>query len=161
MIEGKECIKSLRLRFKNPKYDNIVKKNTEKVAKLMGFSDNDTFDIVLAVEEAYVNAIEHATSLSQHKDYELEIAYYIYPSQLVVLISDNGQGFDLEKIKNNNEIKHCYNSEIEIKQRGRGLELIKALADECDILTTPGYGTTIKIIKFLKKNIKKPKKSKH
>lgn len=135
--------KSVRLRFRNPRYERIVRVNTESIARKMGFTEDDIFDITLAVEEAYTNAIEH--SGKARGDLELEIVYLLYVDRLEVSVQDSGQGFHQEpKPSGEADALPDMNSD-----RGRGLGLIRNLADRFEILSEPGSGTLIRIVKFL------------
>ena len=133
--------RSVRLRFKNPRYDRIIRLNTESIARKMGFSEDQVFDITLAVEEAYTNAIEH--SGGNLVELELEILYQLFPDRLEVSVQDTGCGFDEQQRQT-----ACAFDDI-VSDRGRGLGLIRNLADKAEILSAPGAGTLIKITKFL------------
>ncbi len=134
--------KSVRFRFKNPHYDGIVRLNTEAIARKMGFDEDQIFDLTLAVDEAYANAIEH--SRQSLTCFELEITYHLLPDRLEVSIHDSGCGFE-----------DCSGKQEEItpkgetSDRGRGLKLIKSLSDKAEIISAPGAGTLIRITKFL------------
>lgn len=130
------------LRFSNPYYNNIVKINTENVARKIGFSDNQIFESVMAVDEAYTNAVEH----SRNADSELmiEIEYLIFDNRLEVVVKDTGCGFDAT----NRHISSTVSENSSI--RGRGLNLIKCLSDKFELNTSPGIGTEVRIVKYLK-----------
>jgi anti-sigma regulatory factor (Ser/Thr protein kinase) len=131
----------VRLRFKNPRYDRIIRLNTESIARKMGFSEDQVFDITLAVEEAYANAIEHSGRPAT--DLELEIQFLLFPDRLVVTIQDTGCGFE-----ESNGVRSFVETP-EAAARGRGLGLIRSLSDAAEILSAPGVGTLIRIEKFL------------
>ncbi len=133
--------KKIYLRFNNPSYDKIVRANTEELARQMGFDEDQIYDISLAVDEAYTNAIEHSGNFGIALD--LEIEYLIFEDRLEISITDTGCGFDPTRI----EIPHTLRALTTI--RGRGLSLIKILSDKFELLTRPGAGTFIKIIKYL------------
>ena len=135
--------RSVRLRFKNPRYDRVVRINTESIARKMGFDEDDVFDISLAVEEAYANSIEH--SCRHVEDLELEIVYQIFDDRIEISIQDSGTGFDGSFLHDNPVFPD------NTSPRGRGLVLIKTLADHAEILSVPGAGTLIKILKRIKK----------
>ena len=134
--------KVFRLRFKNPRYNRIVRLNTETIARNMGFSEDQVFDITLAVEEAYTNAIEHGGKTAR-ECLELEIIYRQLPDRLVISIKDSGCGFDGSVADLSGQASDVIND------RGRGLGLILHLSDHAEIISEPGSGTTIRITKFL------------
>lgn len=135
----------MRFRFKNPRYDRIVRLNTESIARTMGFDEDQVFDITLAVEEAYANALEHSTESGTDADLELEILYHLYPDRLEVTIQDSGCGF----LAPESEMAAVSLEEEVMTVRGRGLGLIRTLSDRAEILSSPGLGTLIRIVKFL------------
>ena len=109
----------------------------------MGFSENQVFDISLAVEEAYANAIEHGGGL--HAELELEILYQIYEDRLEVSVQDTGCGFETGGLRPLEGLA----PDTPCPDRGRGLRIIQSLADVDEILSRPGLGTLIRIVKFL------------
>lgn len=142
--------RSVRFRFKNPRYDRIVRLNTESIARTMGFDEDRVFDITLAVEEAYANALEHSVASQTSAELELEIVYQLFPDRLVVTIQDSGCGFHAR------EQELVALSEETMALRGRGLGLIRTLSDHAEILSAPGLGTLIRITKFLPGQTGKP-----
>jgi serine/threonine-protein kinase RsbW len=133
--------KKIYLRFNNPSYEKIVRANTEELARQMGFDEDQIYEISLAVDEAYTNAIEHSGDFGIALD--LEIEYLVYEDRLEISITDTGCGFDSTRV----QIPSTLRTLTTI--RGRGLALIKSLSDSFELLTRPGAGTFIKIIKYL------------
>ncbi|HOY65679.1 MAG TPA: ATP-binding protein [Candidatus Ozemobacteraceae bacterium] len=141
--------KTVRLRYKNPRYDRVVRVNTENIARSMGFDEDQVFDITLAVEEAYANAIEHA---SRHgPDLELEIIYFLLEDRIEISVHDTGCGFLAPQDDGTPPRFRGIES-----SRGRGIALIRMLSDAADILSEPGIGTLIRITKFLVKPKARP-----
>jgi len=132
----------VRLRYKNPRYDRVVRVNTEAIARSMGFTEDQIFDITLAVEEAYTNAIEHASR--RGPDLELEIIYHLHVDRIEISVHDTGCGFDAPS---GDDVKILL-AGIECS-RGRGIALIRMLSDVADIISEPGIGTLIRITKYL------------
>ncbi|MDN5279942.1 MAG: serine/threonine-protein kinase RsbW [Clostridiales bacterium] len=128
------------LRFRNPQYINIVRDNTEMIARRMGFNEDKIFELTMAVDEAYTNAIEHSGGGS---DLNLEVEFLIFEDRLEISVSDTGCGFDLSCFNIPETLKHLKTV------RGRGLSLIKQLSDHFELDSMPGNGTLIKIIKFI------------
>ena len=135
--------KSVRLRFRNPRYERIIRVNTESIARKMGFSEDDVFDITIAVEEAYTNAIEHCGK--PPSELELEIVYLLHTDRLEISIQDSGQGFRQDP----DQLRELEPLPDVSSDRGRGLGLIRHLADRTEVFSQPGIGTLIRITKFL------------
>lgn len=154
------------MRFHNPRYERIVRLNTESIARKMGFDEERIFDISLAVEEAYTNAIEHSgrhlardgepageppppppdPETPRGEALMIEIVYHLFPDRLEVTIQDTGCGFcDWETPAP----PDAFALDRPNPDRGRGLALIRELSDSVDILSEPGAGTMIRICKRL------------
>lgn len=129
------------------KYEKVVREVTEVVATRMGFSDTDVKNMKVAVDEASSNAIRHAKP-KDPKDNRVVITYSIEPSKLVISIKDNGQGFDPKAVR------PSIDSLIE-SEGGRGIFLMKNLTDKVEYDTSPGKGTTVRLIKYLNQDKKK------
>lgn len=138
----------VQLRFNDPQYFSIVKKNTEAIARRMGFNEDQIFDLCMAVDEAYVNALEHSGCPDK---LNLEVEFVIFSDRLEISVSDSGCGFDLTRVKIPGSLKNLHGI------RGRGLSLIKQLSDRFFLDSIPGNGTLIRIIKFVSSARRKKK----
>lgn len=135
------------IKLKNPCYLRVIRDNTECIARRMGFADDQVYELGMAVDEAYANAIEHSSGPEGLTD--LEIEYTICNDRLEVSVKDSGCGFDhLHTVipKNLSSLDST---------RGRGLGLIKMLSDQFELNSIPGCGTMIKIIKYLARQRKR------
>lgn len=83
-------------------------------------------NILVAVTEAVTNAIQHGNKFNPDK--HIDIRVNSTPTKLTFLIQDEGQGFDLSLIPDPTDPEH-----IE-KPHGRGVFLMKHLADEVDFI---------------------------
>lgn len=79
-------------------------------------------NILIAITEAVNNAIHHGNKLDPEK--KVSLGYGVQGSKLSVSIADEGPGFDYENLPDPTEPEN-----IE-KPHGRGVFLMKALADE-------------------------------
>ena len=128
------------LEFDDPQYFSIVKKNTEDIARQMGFNEEKILDLILAVDEAYTNAVEHS---GKGENPSLKVEFLIFADRLEITVSDSGCGFDLSKIEIPRTLKNVETV------RGRGLSLIRQLSDRFVLNSIPGSGTLIRIVKFI------------
>lgn len=135
-------IRQIVLRFSDPRYRSIVRENTEQISEQMGFEEDQAYEICIAVDEAYANALEHPV-LSADNELQIEVVYRIFSDKLEVVVKDSGCGFDCAHM----DIPETLEA-IETA-RGRGLSLIKILSDSFEVLTSPESGTAIKIVKLL------------
>ena len=102
--------------------ENLV----EKIALEVGLSDEVYGNVLLSVVEAVNNAILHGSGLDASK--EVQICYSFDRGVLVIKVKDEGEGFDFENIAD-----PTLPENIE-KLTGRGIFLIKNLADDVDFL---------------------------
>ena len=93
-------------------------------AKTFGFSSNEIEDIVLAVDEACTNIIEHSYHSKPNLDIEISVSFT--KSNIVIRIIDYGETFETSSFKD-------LNLELYHKQRrvgGLGVYLMKTLMDD-------------------------------
>jgi serine/threonine-protein kinase RsbW len=88
----------------------------------MGFSDSAVFGIKLALEEAINNAIKHGNGFDASKT--VEVSFEVDPRQAVVVVTDQGRGFDPSCIPDPTSDENLE------KPCGRGIMLMKAYMDE-------------------------------
>jgi anti-sigma regulatory factor (Ser/Thr protein kinase) len=99
----------------------------------------------VAVSEAVTNAMVHAHKGNSSKKVRLSIE--LNHSGITADIVDDGECHALDTIENRDLI---YDPSAE---SGRGMGLIKRLADEVDIRVMPHGGLGVKIMKYLEKNL--------
>jgi len=85
------------------------------------FSEEDTFAVHLALEEAFLNAINHGNKMDPEK--EIKIDYLVESDKLEVFVTDEGGGFDPESVPDPRYGENLY------KTDGRGLLLIRSYMD--------------------------------
>lgn len=99
---------------------------------------DEAFDMTLACGEALGNAFDHTDSR-----YTL-VTVSCYPDRVTLDITDTGKGYQL---KAGEEPKTTSGSMLE---RGRGIKLMRLLADEVTIsLKSSGKGTQVRLVKML------------
>jgi serine/threonine-protein kinase RsbW len=140
-MKNKKICERVFFRFNNPCYLRVIRDNTETIARMMGFEEDQIFELGMAVDEAYTNAIEHSGDMGGPP--ELEIEYLIYSDRLEVSVKDSGCGFDLARLEIPKNLRNLGST------RGRGLGLIQMLSDRFELSSIPGTGTIIKIIKYV------------
>lgn len=101
-----------------------IRKFINNKAKSFGFSSNEVEDIVLAVDEACTNIIEHSYHSKPNFDIEINVSFT--NGNFVIRIIDYGETFEPGSFKEPN-------LELYRKQRrvgGLGVYLMKTLLDE-------------------------------
>jgi serine/threonine-protein kinase RsbW len=102
------------------------------------YNINNTYfgNILIAVTEAVTNAIKHGNKQNPGKT--VSVIFATQSRGFSFTISDEGNGFDVTKITDPTDAEHNTNP-----SEGRGLFLIKSLADEVNFSNN---GKTIEII---------------
>jgi len=101
-----------------------IRKFINSKASSFGFTETEIEDIVISVDEACTNIIEH--SYNSKPNYDLEISITLLKNKFIVKIVDYGKSFEPGSIKD-------MDLELYHKQRrvgGLGVYLMKTLMDE-------------------------------
>ncbi|MFA5271266.1 MAG: ATP-binding protein [Candidatus Omnitrophota bacterium] len=123
-----------------------ISRDIIKQIKSKNISDDDLFDIRLALEEALVNAIKHGNKGKPSKKVFLKVL--IKAHMVSIQIKDEGEGFDSDELTSPLLTKNLK------KTRGRGIFLIKNLMDKVEFFDG---GSGIKMVKLMKQQLFKPK----
>ena len=115
-----------------------------KLAREVGFDDDDLHDLGMAVREAMVNAVVHGNRYNLNKKVHLSVAKET--DRLSVRITDEGEGFEHAGLPD------PLAEENLLRQSGRGLLLIQAFVDEFHMGRVPPLGTEVKMVKVRKTN---------
>lgn len=119
--------------------DNLsgVRGRVTELLRRMDFSDDALFDMTLAVGEALGNAIDHTSCEG------VLATVTTYADRAVVEVSDCGKGYELRTC--DEPVTTC--NPIE---RGRGIKLMRLLADSVTIGLKPsGKGTVVRLVKMV------------
>lgn len=102
----------------------------------VGVDDECIAAIELALSEACANVLKHS---GPGDDYE--VALSIDPPNAVIRVVDRGHGFDFENLTSE--------SAPPTAERGRGIELMRALVDRVKFTSVPEEGTVVHLEKQL------------
>ncbi|HOQ05679.1 MAG TPA: ATP-binding protein [Anaerohalosphaeraceae bacterium] len=105
-----------------------------------GFGEEDLFAIHLALEEAFVNAIQHGNQGDPSK--KIHVQYSITPSRFEISIADEGPGFQPDALPDPREPENLY------KCSGRGVLLIRSFMDQVQYNSK---GNQVRMVKFKSK----------
>ena len=97
------------------------------IGRLREISDELLADLKLALTEAASNSVRHAygnTDLGV-----VDITYQLFPDRLVIEVTDEGEGFDPTEAEGDAD---------ELSEGGLGIAIIRAIADEVEIVAQPG-----------------------
>ena len=124
---------------------DLVENITLQFARRAGFSGIVLEKIGLGVHEIMINGIIHGDGLNSQKKVFVTIA--LTRKQLTITVSDQGDGFDL------NRLPDPRSPESLLKGSGRGIYLAKAFMDECHMQTGALGGTTVTLVKYVRRSI--------
>jgi len=98
-------------------------------------------DIAISVSELVNNAINHGNGSDASK--EVDIRYSVTPSELRVVVCDQGTGFEIEKVADPIDDDNL------LREVGRGIFIIRSFVDEVNVTRAPSGGTCVEIVKKL------------
>jgi serine/threonine-protein kinase RsbW len=102
----------------------------------LGVSEEDLSDIEIALTEACTNVLRHAAN--GEDEYDVEIG--IEDMRCEISVTDRGHGFDHKSLT-----RKAGASE----ERGRGIQLMRALVDGVEFESKPADGTVVHLAKGL------------
>lgn len=109
-----------------------------EILQQMGFDRDTTDQVNLAVIEAGTNAIKHGNREEPRKRAYFD--FMMHPEELVVIVRDEGEGFDAQTTED------PLNPENLLNSSGRGLFLMEACMDSVDFSQN---GTVVTMTKKL------------
>ena len=118
----------------------MVELFARSVAAKIGFDEDDSTSIELAIREAVVNGIIHGNQYSADK--RIDVQFLIEPEAIAIYVRDRGQGFDPTSLP------HPLAAENLLKPSNRGIFLIRALMDEVQYSAHPEGGCVVRMKKY-------------
>jgi stage II sporulation protein AB (anti-sigma F factor) len=105
-------------------------------SSLHGVADADLEAMLFAVGEALANAIEHGEPES-----DIDVAVEIEPEAIRAKITDRGAGLAVAP-------PGLAPLPEGLAERGRGIPIMQRFTDRFDVLSAPGEGTTVTLLRF-------------
>ena len=102
-----------------------------------GFSAEDIFAVHLALEEAFLNAMQHGNEMDASK--EIKIDYSVGADRVEVCVTDEGDGFDPAVVPDPRCGENLY------KPQGRGLLLIRSYMD---VVEFSEGGNSVRMVRY-------------
>jgi len=97
------------------------------IGRLRSLPDELLADLKLALTEAASNSVRHA--YGEDRVGVVEVSYELRPDRLVIVVTDEGEGFDPTEWAGPPD---------ELSEGGLGIAIIRAIADEVEIGAQPG-----------------------
>lgn len=128
----------------NYKFIDIGHDLVKYLCNLIGFDEDTTHWIILAVREGISNAIKHGNQCDLEKKVNIRMTYD--KETFEITIEDFGNGFDPSQVKN------PLLPENLLKSTGRGIFYIRSFMDDVQFEFKEQNGTVLKMKKFLQKS---------
>jgi len=124
---------------------DFVQMVSDRMAHLGGLDEDAVHWIGVAVRESVINAIKHGNreDLEKLVTVEFTFAPTVEPSELVVRVLDQGEGFDPE------EIADPLAPENLLKASGRGIFFMKSFMDDVTLKRGSEGGMEVRMVKKL------------
>ena len=145
MRQAGETGNSIKMVFRNhPENEKIVRTTAAVFASVLDPTLEEISDFKTAVSEAVTNAIIHAYPKSGG---DIEAYFKRENEKITVMITDYGVGIrNVEKA-----MQPLYTTLHTEERSGMGFTFMEAFADEVKVKSVPGKGTTVKLIKIIRK----------
>ncbi len=122
-------------------YLSLVNGVAEEIATRLEVDEALKDTLTTAVIEACTNAIEHGNREDPSKTVKIRFEYDA--EAFSVTVTDEGKGFDLKLV--DDPVK----PENLLRERGRGIFILRAFMDEVNYRFDPAGGTTVQLVKNL------------
>lgn len=116
-----------------------VDEETLKYCALAGFDNGTAGMVAMAAIEAVTNAVMHGNRRSPEK--EVGLRYRWEPGRITIVVSDQGDGFDLTCVLDPTDPSRC------LESSGRGIYIMREIMDEVDFEMSKERGTTVTLTK--------------
>ena len=104
------------------------------------FSQEDIFAVHLALEEAFINAVQHGNKMEPDK--KVKIDYSVGSDKIEISMTDQGGGFDPESVPDPRYGENLY------KPEGRGLLLMHSYMD---VVEFNERGNRVRMVRYKEK----------
>ena len=124
-----------------PEYISLARLALTGLSRVRELDPETLADLKLAITEATSNSVRHAYSDGAGT---VEVVYDLQPDRLVIEVSDDGEGFDYDRVP------ATVDPEDELIEGGLGIAIIRTIADEFEFGRGPGgRGSRLRFAKRL------------
>jgi len=124
---------------------DLVQVLSDRMGNMAGFDEDVVHWIGVAVRESVINAIKHGNKEDAAKPVTIEFGFTPIerPTQLVVSVTDRGEGFEPE------EVADPLAPENMLKSSGRGIFFMRNFMDDVQLQRAPEGGMEVRMVKKL------------
>jgi serine/threonine-protein kinase RsbW len=120
---------------------SVIRQAVGEVLDRTPFSERDRNTIVLAIDEAVANVVEHAYGENRG---EIDIVFDLIPERLEIVIRDNGKKFNVEAVPTPDIHEHIKKG----LRGGLGMFLMRKIMDEVRYSNDSTYVNELVMVKF-------------
>ena len=125
-------------------YIDLVEGISDSITQMAGFDEDTCYWIGLSLRESVTNAIQHGNKLDEGK--RVGVRFEIEPDRLVILVQDQGEGFDESKLPDPRAPENL------LKPSGRGVFYVRSFMDDVSFRCLPEGGLEVRMEKRLNRN---------
>ena len=124
---------------------DVVQVLSDRMGAMAAMEEDTIHWIGVAVRESVINAIKHGNREHPTKLVTIEFAFTPFdaPKQLVVRVTDQGEGFDPDAIGNQLDPENI------LKSSGRGIFFMRSFMDDVQLQRAPEGGMEVRMVKKL------------
>jgi serine/threonine-protein kinase RsbW len=124
---------------------DLVQVLSDRMGQMASMDDDSVHWIGVAVRECVINAIKHGNREQPAKFVTVEFVFTPsdVPTQLVVRVLDQGEGFDPDAIANPLDPENI------LKSSGRGIFFMRSFMDDVQLERAPEGGMEVRMVKNL------------
>ena len=124
---------------------DLVQLLSDRMGAMAALDEDSIHWIGVAVRESVINAIKHGNREHPGKLVTVEFAFTPHnsPTQLVVRVVDEGEGFDPDTVGNPLDPENI------LKSSGRGIFFMRSFMDDVELRRAPDGGMEVRMVKNL------------
>jgi serine/threonine-protein kinase RsbW len=124
---------------------DLVQIVSDRMTTIAGLTDDAMHWVSVAVRESVINAIKHGNKedRGKHVTVEFLLSPRRDPSEFVVEVLDEGEGFDPDAVANPLAVENV------LKSSGRGIFFMRSFMDDVSITRRPEGGMSVRMSKKL------------
>ena len=127
------------------KFLSLVRDFVARMIRLSSLSREEESKVILAVDEAVTNIIEHA--YENQRDGTIDVEIDTDTSKFKIIIRDSGKEFDPNSIQDPDIYQHVQAG----KKKGLGIFLIRQIMDEVKYIFKEGVQNELILVKYIKR----------
>ena len=124
---------------------DLVQLVSDRMGQMAGLDEDAVHWVGVAVRESVINAMKHGNRLDEAKSVTIEFAFVpaATPTQLIVRVLDEGEGFEPEVIADPLAPENL------LKSSGRGIFFMRSFMDDVTLQRASDGGMEVRMVKKL------------